>query len=471
LIMSTNKTASILVIDDEKVICKGCRYSLSGMGHQVSCCMTAGDGLEEINTRNYDVILLDLKLPDIEGMEILRQVMSQRPDECIIIMTGYSTVKNAVEAMKLGAFDYLTKPFTDDELIITVQKAIEKKSLVGENKRLRKELMDRYSFSNMIGKSPALLEVFKQIQKVAPTDSTVLLQGESGTGKELVARAIHAHSQRVSYQFVAVDCSTLTPSLLESELFGHVRGAFTGASRDRRGIFEIAQKGTLFLDDIINLSMDIQAKLLRVLEAHEYKPVGASQFRKTNVRVVAATNKDLQTLVAEGSFREDLYYRFNVFPITLPPLRERRDDIPRLAYHFLHKFSRKTGKRITGFSDESLELLMNHHWPGNVRQLKNFIERLVIISDGDSLDLSSISNHLYNQNKFKKTQIPANIDQLKKVKRDILKVHFEPIQRAFLVNALNVSDGNISQAAKGVGLQRSNFSNLMKQLGLKTQRK
>jgi DNA-binding NtrC family response regulator len=402
LIMSTNKTASILVIDDEKVICKGCRYSLSGMGHQVSCCMTAGDGLEEINTRNYDVILLDLKLPDIEGMEILRQVMSQRPDECIIIMTGYSTVKNAVEAMKLGAFDYLTKPFTDDELIITVQKAIEKKSLVGENKRLRKELMDRYSFSNMIGKSPALLEVFKQIQKVAPTDSTVLLQGESGTGKELVARAIHAHSQRVSYQFVAVDCSTLTPSLLESELFGHVRGAFTGASRDRRGIFEIAQKGTLFLDDIINLSMDIQAKLLRVLEAHEYKPVGASQFRKTNVRVVAATNKDLQTLVAEGSFREDLYYRFNVFPITLPPLRERRDDIPRLAYHFLHKFSRKTGKRITGFSDESLELLMNHHWPGNVRQLKNFIERLVIISDGDSLDLSSISNHLYNQNKFKK---------------------------------------------------------------------
>jgi DNA-binding NtrC family response regulator len=456
------KPVKILVIDDELVICKGCQLVLSDRRHSVDMCSTAKAGTEAIQKGAYDLILLDMKLPDREGMEILKEIRKTKPNLCVIVMTGYSTVQGAVDAMKLGAFDYLPKPFTDEALILVVEKAIEKKRIMEENFYLRKELFNRFSFENIVGESPKILQVLSQIQKVAPTDSTVLLCGESGTGKELFARAIYVHSRRASRQFVAVDCSTLSPSLLESELFGHVKGAFTGAVRDEEGLFGVAHGGTFFMDDITNLSLEIQGKLLRVLETGQYKPVGTSHFHDTNVRIIAATNRDLRKMVEEGEFREDLFYRINVFPIYIPPLRERKEDIPKLAYHFLRLFSRKTGKRIEGFSDEALESLMNYDWPGNVRQLKNAVERLVIMAEGTTLDLLYLLDHLQMRRPWKDNPIPETLKELNAVKKHLQEDVFGQIQKAFLIKALRASDGNITRAAEKVGMQRPNFCALMR---------
>ncbi len=452
----------ILVIDDELVICKGCRLALSDEGHWVDTRMTGKAGGEAIRDGTYDLILLDMKLPDSDGMEILKEIHETKPNLPVIVMTGYSTVQNAVDAMKLGAFDYLAKPFTDEALMLVVGRAIEKKRIVEENLYLRKELFDRFNFENIVGESPHVLRLFEQIEKVAPTDSTVLLCGESGTGKELFAGAIHARSQRAPRRFVAVDCNTLSPSLLESELFGHVKGAFTGAIREKKGIFEVANGGTLFMDDVANLSVEIQGKLLRVLEAGEYKPVGASHFQKTDVRIIVATNRDLKGMMEEGRFREDLFYRLNVFPIYIPPLRERKEDIPKLAYHFLRLFCRKTGKRIEGFSDEAIETLMNYDWPGNVRQLKNAVERMVIMADGTTLDLLYLLDHLQMKGLWKENPIPETLKELNAVKKHLQEDVFGQIQKAFLIKALRASNGNISHAAKKVGMQRPNFCALLK---------
>ncbi|MBL7177792.1 MAG: sigma-54-dependent Fis family transcriptional regulator [Desulfobacteraceae bacterium] len=456
------KPRKILIIDDEQIICDGCRLALSDQGYSVDYRKKGKVGLQAIMKDAYDLILLDMKLPDMDGMEILRAVRKERPGIYIIVMTGYSTVQNAVEAMKLGAFDYLSKPFTDDELVLAVERAIEKKLLVDENLLLRKELLDRFGFSNIVGETPKIIDVFNQVRKVAPTDSTVLLYGESGTGKELFARAIHAHSLRTTKQFVAVDCSTLSQSLLESELFGHVKGAFTGATQDKPGIFEVAHDGTLFLDDVANLNMEIQGKLLRVLEVYEFKPVGASHFKETDVRIIAATNKDLMVMVDEGSFREDLFYRLNVFPIFLPPLRERKDDIPKLAYHFLRHFSRKTGKKIEGFSSDALEILMNHVWPGNVRQLKNVVERLVIMTDRGMLDSLDVIESPERKRFLRGDSIPETLEELRSIKKQLIDEMYGQTEKTFLIKALKSCDGNISHAAEKVGMQRSNFSALMK---------
>jgi two-component system NtrC family response regulator len=456
------KPAKILVIDDESVVCKGCRLALSNENHVVETCMTGREGMSLLEEGEYDLVLLDMKLPDIEGMEILRTINQRKQGLLVIVMTGYSTVQNAVEAMKLGAFDYLSKPFTEEELILAVQRAIEKKRLVEENLFLRKELFHRFSFENIIGESPKILSIFEQIEKVAPTDSTVLLYGESGTGKELFAGAIHARSQRVHRQFIAVDCSTLSPNLLESELFGHVRGAFTGAVREKEGIFSVAHGGTLFMDDVTNLNLEIQGKLLRVLEIGEYKPVGASHIQKTDVRIIAATNRDLRAMVEEGRFREDLFYRLNVFPIYIPPLRERKEDIPKLAYHFLRHFCRKTGKRIEGFSDGALESLIHYNWPGNVRQLKNVVERLVIMADNTKLDLPHLFDQLQTNRPWMGRPIPGTLKELHAEKKRLLEETFGQIQQAFLINALRASNGNITRAAERVGMQRPNFCALLK---------
>ncbi len=457
-----SESAKILVIDDEEIICNGCRLILSDQGHAVESRSTGRAGLRAIREAQFDVLLLDMKLPDMDGMEILRTAREEKPGLYVIVMTGYSTVQNAVEAMKLGAMDYIAKPFSDDELVLAVARALEKKRLVEENIYLRGELLDRFGFSNIVGEDPQVLKIFEQIRKVAPTDSTVLIYGESGTGKELFSRAIHAHSQRAGRQFVAVDCSTLAPNLLESELFGHVKGAFTGATQNKAGIFEVAHDGTLFLDDVANLTPEIQGKLLRVLEVYEYKPVGASHVKKTNVRIIAATNKDLRAMVEEGTFREDLFYRLNVFPIILPPLQERRDDIPRLAYHYLRHFCRKTGKRIEGFSDDALEMLVNHEWPGNVRQLKNVVERLVIMADRDILDSLDLLEPIQMKGFLKGDSIPETLEELRAVKRQLLEDKYGQLEKAFLLKALKRCKGNITHAAEKVGMQRSNFSALMK---------
>jgi two-component system NtrC family response regulator len=454
--------AKILVIDDERMICEGCRLVLEEQGFAVTHRGTGQDGLNKLQGEDFDLLLLDLKLPDMDGMQILSTVRQSHAWMPIIIMTGYATVQNAVAAMKQGAFDYLAKPFADDQLILTVSKAIENKRLKEENRSLRQQLFDRFNFSNIIGENPKILKVFEQIRKVAATDSTILIQGDSGTGKELFAKAIHAYSRRAARQFVALDCSTISSSLLESELFGHVRGAFTGAVQDKEGIFEIANRGTLFLDEVSNLNLEVQGKLLRVMETQEYKPVGSAQIRTTDIRVIAATNQDLDSMVAKRSFREDLFYRLNVFPIYLPPLKARKDDIPRLAYHFLRSFCRQTGKRIEGFSNDALEVLTNHEWPGNVRQLKNVVEHLVIMADGEFLDLSFVSQQLETRKSSILSKIPNTLAELKALKKEILEVRFGQAEKGFLVKALTASQGNISAAAKRTGMQRSNFSALMK---------
>jgi two-component system NtrC family response regulator len=461
------KPIHVLIIDDERIICQGCRLALTEKGHAVDICGSGQAGLEAIQKRPYDIVLLDMKLPDMEGMEILEGLRKRRAQIYVIVMTGYSTVQNAVDAMKLGAFDYLAKPFTDDELILAVDRAIEKKCLVEENLALRKKLIDRFRFHNIVGSTPKILQIFDKVKRVAPTDTTVLIYGESGTGKELFAGAIHAHSRRANRQFVAVDCSTLSPSLLESELFGHVKGAFTGAHQKKEGIFELAHGGTLFLDDVTNLSLELQGKLLRVLETGEFKPVGASTFKRTDVRIVAATNKDLKAMVEEGTFREDLFYRFNVFPIYLPPLRERKEDIPKLLYHFLSRFCKKTGKRIQGFSDEAIEVLANYPWPGNVRQLKNVVERLVIMSEVNTMDSLELMEHLPLQHSWGGFTIPDSVEGLKAVKKQLLEDYFGQIQKAFLLKALKSCNGNISRAAEKVGMKRPNFHSLMKKYNVK----
>jgi len=456
------RSARILVIDDEQILCDGCQVVLSDQGHSVDFCINGKAGLESIGKGQFDLVLLDMKLPDMNGMDILRSVRKEMSGVYVIVMTGYSTVQNAVEAMKLGAVDYLDKPFSDDELVLAVNRALEKKQLVEENLLLRKQLLDRFGFGNIIGEDQKILRIFDQVTKVAPTDSTVLIYGESGTGKELFCRAIHAHSQRAARQFVAVDCSTFSPSLLESELFGHVKGAFTGATENKAGIFEIANNGTLFLDDVANLTPEIQGKLLRVLEVFEYKPVGTSQIKKTNVRVIAATNRDLKSMVDDGEFREDLYYRLNVFPIILPPLRERKGDIPKLAYHFLRHFCRETGKRIEGFSDDAFEILVNHEWSGNVRELKNVIERLVIMADRDILDSLDLLEPAQMKQFLNGATIPETLEELKAIKEQLLKQNYGQIEKAFLARALNACNGNITHAAERIGMQRSNLSALMK---------
>jgi two-component system NtrC family response regulator len=456
----------ILIIDDEPVICDGCCLTLADRGFVVDTCLNGTKGLELLLGGEYDLALLDMKLTDMNGMEILRRVKNENSGIYIIVMTGYSSVQNAVDALKLGAFDYISKPFTDDELLISVQRAVENERLKDENRALRHQLSERYDFGNIIGEDPKILKVFDAIRKVALTDSTVLLSGESGTGKELFARAIHSHSKRVARPFVAVDCSTFSSSLLESELFGHVKGAFTGAVKDKPGIFDAAKHGSLFLDEVANLNLDIQAKLLRAMEIREFKPVGASQLKKSNVRIIVATNRNLKMMVDAGNFREDFFYRLNVFPIFIPPLRERRDDIPRLLYHFLKLYCRQTGKRIDGFSDDALETLINHDWPGNVRQLKNVVERLVIIADDRILDYQNLSDHWELKPNNIPDAVPKTLEELKSVKRHLLQNRFGKIERAFLQNSLVAAKGNIAQAARQVGMQRSNFSVLIKKHGL-----
>ena len=456
----------ILVIDDEPIICRGCQLGLAETGQAVDVCPSGRRGLDLLLGGTYDLGLVDIHLPDLNGMEILRRVAAEQPEVCVIVMTGYSSVKNAVEAMKLGAFDYLTKPFTDDELIAAVHTALENKRLKQENRALRRQLNEAYDFHAIVGENPRILQIFDHIKRVAPTDTTVLLYGESGTGKELFARAIHANSRRADHPFVAADCSAFSESLLESELFGHVRGAFTGAIKEKAGIFETADKGSLFLDEVSNLSFDIQAKLLRAIETREFKPVGASHVKTANVRIIAATNQDLRALVGQGTFREDLYYRLNVFPVFLPPLRERRDDIPRLLYHFLKIFCRRSGKRIDGFSDDALKMLVDYDWPGNVRQLRNVVERLTIMAEGRILEYRHFGDYWNTAGPEASEPVPLTLEELKLVKQRLLQDHFGQVEKSFLMRALAAAEGNITQAARQVGMQRSNFSALMKKHGL-----
>lgn len=328
-------SARILVVDDEEIVIKSCLRILGENGYEVEAVQSGGDALRKVEESRYDVLILDIMMPKMDGLEVLQRVKETHPDIDVIMVTGLSQIETAVRAMKLGAFDYLPKPFDPDELKLVVERALERRRLLQENLNLRSEVSSKYRFENIIGSSPPMQSVYRLIAQCAPTNSTVLITGESGTGKELIARAIHYNSLRKDKPFVAVDCNALSETLLESELFGHVKGAFTGAVANKKGMFEIANHGTLFLDEIGNISLSTQAKLLRVIQEREFKAVGDTRTQQTNIRLITATNKDLKAMVAGETFREDLYYRVNIFPIQIPPLRERRADIPALAFHFL----------------------------------------------------------------------------------------------------------------------------------------
>jgi two-component system, NtrC family, response regulator len=461
-IESAPSLGTVIVIDDEETICSGCKLVLTDHGYTVDTYLRGRAGLDAIRRENYDLVLLDLKLPDMNGMDGLKEIHRDKPEMNVIIMTGYASVQNAVDAMRGGAFDYISKPFSDDELILAVKKAIQNKRLIEENLALRKQLFKKFNFSNIVGENSEFTSLFHKIGKAAPTDTTILLEGESGTGKELFANAIHAHSNRASKQFIVVDCSTFSSSLLESELFGHVKGAFTGALKNKPGVIEIANGGTLFLDEISNLSLEVQGKLLRTMETRQYKPVGGDHIKSSDMRIIAATNHDLKSMVESGQFRKDLFYRLYVLPIYIPPLRERKDDIPKLAYHFLRLFSKEMGRRIHGFSDDALDAMIQYDWPGNVRQLKNVVERLIIMCDDDVLCYRHLSNNLQLGTHKHHGTIPETLAELKAVKRAIINENYVSIEKAFLLKALKNADWNITRAGRQVGMQRSNFSSLMK---------
>jgi two-component system NtrC family response regulator len=457
----------ILVVDDEPTICRTCFKILTDVGYDVKTLLSGAEVLPLVSKERTDVVLLDLKMPGIDGLEVLKEVRQVSPDAVVIVITGYATVDSAVEAMKLGATDYIAKPFTADELTIRIEKALEKKKLVSENVYLRQELTDRYKFANIIGRSKAMRDVFCLVEKVAPTNSAILIRGESGTGKELVARAIHHSSLRKDKRFIAVDCGARPETLLESELLGHVKGSFTGAVVTKPGLLEVANEGTFFIDEVGDLSLGIQAKLLRVLQEKEFRPVGGIRNIKVDVRLVAATNKNLEEMIDKGRFREDLFYRLNIVPVHLPPLRDRKEDIPLLANHFLKLSCRRQNRRVRAFSPEVMNRMAEYDWPGNVRELENVIERLVIMTEDEIIRPEHLPANIQGRKVSIDLATPKTSTDLKKLKKQIKAEAVGKVEQAFLLDLLNRNDWNISQSAREAGMQRQNFQALMRKHGVK----
>jgi DNA-binding NtrC family response regulator len=468
----TTHNPLILIIDDEPAICRNCIKILSKMDYDVRYALNGYDALNMMDETVFDVVVTDLKMSNVGGMEVLRRLKASYSETMVIVITGYATVSSAVEVMKMGAFDYLPKPFTPHELRAVVRQALIQREMLLQNRKFLEQKKRRKSFSHqLIGESPKIKKVISMVQKVAPTDSTVLVYGESGTGKELISRAIHANSHRNSDVFFAVDCGTLSDTLLESELFGYTKGAFTDAHNDKDGIFKLANGGTVFLDEISNISLGVQAKLLRFLENREFLPLGSTKTRKVDVRLVFATNQNLEEMVKAGSFRQDFYYRIFVYPIIIPPLRERKSDILPISYHFLQHFCLEFGKKIIGFDDETVARLTAYDWPGNVRQLRNIIERAVILCEKDKIspkelpllgEMADIEELI--------DYVPETNDELKRVKKEIRLKAVLKVEKNFVMNALIKNDWNVTRAAQKVGLQRTNFQTLMKKHQVKLPR-
>jgi len=443
-------TTRILIIDDDDSIRKVLGYILVEEGYTVDDAATADEGLSRIFESRPDLVLSDIKMPKKDGITLLKEIKAVDPTIPVIILTAFGTVETAVEAMKQGAADYLTKPVSRDELNLIVAKTIKLHRLERENADLRSTLQDRFHFDNIIGLSPAMTAVFDVMKKIAGTDASVLITGESGTGKELVAKAIHFNSPRREQKLVTVNCAAIPRELLESELFGHVRGAFTGAIRDKTGKFELAQGGTIFLDEIGSMPLTLQAKLLRVLQEKEVERVGGEKTIVVDARVIAATNQSLPDSIARGEFRDDLYYRLNVVPLHLPPLRERQSDIPLLARHFAAKHS---AGRVE-FTARALKSLENHSWPGNVRELENFCERVILMGSADKLGEKTVSESLATLRRVAETvssQRGATLPE---------------IERQAIVDALEAAGGNQSQAARRLGIPRHVLLYRIKKFGI-----
>jgi len=456
----------ILVADDEEIVIQSCLRVLSAGGFQVDAARDGLEALRAIDENGYDVLILDIKMPKMNGMEVLQRVKEAHPDIDVIMITGLHAIETAVQAMKLGAFDYLPKPFEPEELELVVARAFERRQLLQENISLKSAVSAKYRFENIIGSSPQMQAVYRLIARCAPTNSTVILRGESGTGKELIARAIHYNSLRKDKPFVTVDCTALSESLLESELFGHVKGSFTGAVSNKKGLFETADGGTLFLDEIGNISLSTQAKLLRFIEEREFKAVGDTRVQTVNIRMITATNKDLEAMVADGNFRDDLYYRINIFPIEIPPLRARRHDIPPLAFHFLKKFRSEAEHEVREFSAGAMNLLMNLDWPGNVRELENVVHRGVILASSDVIRQGDLVN-IVDMLPRVALDVPRTSEDLKRIKKIARQKSVENVEKLFVLGALKRNGWNVTRSAEETGMQRSNFQALMKKYDIR----
>jgi DNA-binding NtrC family response regulator len=449
----------ILLVDDEEIVLRSCQRILGGT-YDIDIAHNGLEALGKVNENRYDVLILDIKMPKMDGIEVLRRVKEARPDIDVIMVTGLHEIGTAVKAIKLGALDYLPKPFEPDELELAVARAFDRRAAMGAGPDANGDDSTSYRFENIIGASPAMQAVFRLIARCAPTNSTVMLRGESGTGKEVIARAIHYNSLRKDHPFVPVDCTSLSENLLESELFGHVKGSFTGAVSNKKGLFEMADGGTLFLDEIGNIPLSTQAKLLRFIEEREFKAVGDTRTQSVDIRLITATNKNLEGMVADGNFRDDLYYRINIFPIEIPPLRERREDIPALANYFLQQFGAEMKQPTREFSPGAMNLLMNHDWPGNVRELENVVERAVILASGDVIRQGHLVN-IIDMLPHIDLDVPRTSEELKQIKKIARQKSVENVEKHFVLGALKRNRWNVTRAAEDTGMQRSNFQALM----------
>ena len=453
---------NVLVVDDEPKLCDLLSSALSQNDVQV---FTAGNGLQALailEQQDIDLVISDWRMPGMDGPQLLAEVKQRYPQLPVIVMTAYSTVKNAVQSMRNGAYDYIAKPFDIDELDITVNKALQFRDILRDNARMRAELDEHQHVDSLIGDSPSFRRVLQAIDSVRDSSATILLTGESGTGKEMVARAIHKHGSRADKPFVAVNCAAIPEGLLESEMFGHRKGAFTGAVADRVGRFMQADKGTLFLDEVGDMPLALQAKILRALQERVIEPVGDPRERKVDVRVIAATNKNLLQAVADKEFREDLYYRLNVFPIPLPALRERVEDIASLARHFAHNLGATTGKRITGFSPDALQAMAQYSWPGNIRELQNCVERATIVANSSTIQDSDLPPYLFSA---QPGQSSALLAPGPSVPPD-LEAALAEVEKAYILSALQQANGVQAAAAQLIGISERSFWYRLKKLDI-----
>lgn len=447
--------ARILIVDDDEVSCRLFAEVLEGDGHEVHQAASGEEALDRLRSESYDLLLVDVRMPGISGLDVTRAMRQERPSLPVIVMTAFGSIETAVEAIHEGAYDYVSKPMNLDELKKIIFSALRQRELEARPRKKIKQGEDLEQQKTVIGRSPAMVEVFKMVARAAPTKSTVLILGESGTGKEVIARSIHQHSSRAQRAFVAVDCGALTETLLESELFGHARGAFTGAVGDKKGVFQSATSGTCFLDEIGDISLNMQSKLLRVLQEEEIRPVGGKEWIKVDVRVLAATNKDLDELVKSGAFREDLYYRLKVITIQLPPLRERTEDIDALAQIFIRRYSLAAGKPITDISEKAIERLRSYSWPGNIRQLENAIEQAVVLAKNFVLTFEDLPKEV-------REDLPPlyeNAGDEHLIFSDMPSL--EEIKKRYAVYVLNRTRGNISRAAKTLNIDRRSLYRML----------
>jgi DNA-binding NtrC family response regulator len=454
----------VLIVDDEPDVVANWSRVLERDGYHCLGVTDSQHALRLLETERPDVVLTDLQMPDADGLAILRRAVELDPDVAVVVITGHGTVQSAVEAMQTGAFDYLLKPLpSNDVLRLAVQRGLARRQLLDENRRLREGLSPQVGLDKVIGKSPAIEAVFELVRKAARAEASILVQGESGTGKELIARAIHANSARAAGVFVPVDCAALPENLLESELFGHERGAFTGADRVKPGMFEVADGGTLFLDEVGELPLGLQAKLLRALQEREIRRVGGTKQIPVDVRLVAATNRDLAESVRKREFREDLFYRLNVIPIVLPPLRDRPGDVPLLAYHFLGRYGRNRERPLEGIEPEALAALEAYPWPGNIRELQNAIERACVLADGPALRLRDLGEHVRARGRV----APAAASGAILPFREARDAWLRSFTSEYLTDLIRQHGGNVSQAARTAGVDRKTLHRLLTKFGIR----